>query len=682
MKLFKFISVFFFISAPLILFAELIHHPVADSGVIDVREVDFDQEGLIKLDGAWKFYPEQFVSYGDLDFSNNLSFVYDTVPGFWGNDVFGVKNKSGKGFGTYHLAIITQKNNQDLGFRIPPLYSASIIYLNDNLVVKNGVFADDFSVNVPVYRPIYSYFENQNDTIHLFIQISNYHHRLGGLGNSIVFGKSEVIKNKERSYLINDMMKICVFFIATLMFIILFFYRSKEYFYLYFALFSFFSGIRTAVMNEMLLSGLFNFNFLVSLRVEYFTFYLLVITLVIYVYTLFPIPKCKLFIRILSICYLFLALISLFVPMYLLSWIVQVSKIIILFTVVYGFVYVVYIVIKKRNFAWLMVLALLALISAGLVDLIISVYYVYLPNYSSFIAIFVFVIIQIILLSKRYAQSLSELEDITDDLKHVNENLEKIVTTRTRQINQQKFKLEEQKQKLQVTVNTKNKLFSIIGHDLRSPIGIAYMYAENLLEEDSLTEDQQEMVRYISESSSTALHLLNNLLMWGKSETGKIKFSPIYFDIQELILESVEQFQGTLIARQITVTVEAENQIIFADRFMILLVLNNMLSNAIKFSETGAAILIKVESIGSGKEKAIKVSVSDRGVGINADMLEKILTPDNYITTRGVRNEKGSGLGLKICMEFVRQNSGVFNMESVEGEGTTVSFTIPIKRWN
>lgn len=224
----------------------------------------------------------------------------------------------------------------------------------------------------------------------------------------------------------------------------------------------------------------------------------------------------------------------------------------------------------------------------------------------------------------------------------------------------------------------KDKFFSIIAHDLKNPfnsiIGFSQILEEQLKNKDY--EEAQKHVGIIKRSSQLALDLLMNLMEWSRSQTGRMKFNPIYFDLEDLIQKASLLYQETSENKSIDLVYHLNNtEDIFADKDMISTVLRNLISNAIKFTKVGGEIVISTESIANG----IKVSVKDNGVGIPPNKIEELFVVGESHSTSGTNNEKGTGLGLILCKEFIDKNGGEIGVESQFGLGSTFYFTLPTK---
>lgn len=225
---------------------------------------------------------------------------------------------------------------------------------------------------------------------------------------------------------------------------------------------------------------------------------------------------------------------------------------------------------------------------------------------------------------------------------------------------------------------TKDRFFSIIAHDLRSPFTSILGFSRLLNEEyDDFSNDERKMmIKQILSSTETTFQLLDNLLSWAKSQLGHTIFNPEYFDIEAVILEAINLAVPQARIKGISIKVlMIEKAKVFADANMIRTVIRNLLSNAVKFSYEGNMITIEASRV---KEK-IKISISDTGTGIEPKTLKSLFNiEDKVSSSKGTANEKGTGLGLILCKDFVEKNGGEISVESKLGKGSTFSFTVPL----
>ncbi|MFH1196759.1 MAG: HAMP domain-containing sensor histidine kinase [bacterium] len=238
------------------------------------------------------------------------------------------------------------------------------------------------------------------------------------------------------------------------------------------------------------------------------------------------------------------------------------------------------------------------------------------------------------------------------------------------------LKLEESETKLQETVASKDKFFSILAHDLKSPftglIGFTTMLVEDF--DDFSRDELKEFLNNVNKSAKQTFALLENLLEWSRIQTGRMNFQPQNFDLAEVSETVTDLFSGNAAKKKITVNNLIEkSSVVNADTNMVNTLLRNLLSNAIKFTKPGGEIELNSESA----EEYIKVSVKDSGVGMSPEDIDKLFRIDVHHTKRGTDNEKGTGLGLVLCEELVKKNGGKIWVESELNIGTTFSFTLP-----
>jgi len=239
-------------------------------------------------------------------------------------------------------------------------------------------------------------------------------------------------------------------------------------------------------------------------------------------------------------------------------------------------------------------------------------------------------------------------------------------------------KLKESEKNLKELNATKDKLFSIIAHDLKNPFN-ALMGFSDLLDRNYNFLSEEERLEYIgviSDSTQNLYKLLDNLLQWTRTQTGTITYVPEEFNLYTLIQQEVGILTPNSEKKKISISINVnENITVFADKNSIATVVRNLVSNAIKFTSNGGWIGIAAET----KEYQAVISVSDSGVGIKSDDIEKIFMLDGSFTTKGTANESGTGLGLLLCKEFVEKNNGKIWVDSLKGKGSSFYFTLPIK---
>ncbi|WP_192349439.1 tetratricopeptide repeat protein [Algoriphagus sp. Y33] len=249
-----------------------------------------------------------------------------------------------------------------------------------------------------------------------------------------------------------------------------------------------------------------------------------------------------------------------------------------------------------------------------------------------------------------------------------------------RRIYKQNAELEAKSTQLEKINQTKNKLFSILGHDLRGPVGQVKSIVDLLISGHLDQEEFDELIHSLKKDVDSVYFTLNNTLKWSMAQMEGFKLCRVNFNLSELVSSTLKLIKPQLLEKSLKIddsSLLADLEI-YADRDLIEVVIRNILNNAVKFSKPGDVIQLSAK-IDNG---LIVWSVKDQGVGMKEEQIDAVLSREYVISnsTLGTKKEKGSGLGLQICKEFTRMNGGDLHIKSKEGEGTKVSIKIPISK--
>lgn len=223
----------------------------------------------------------------------------------------------------------------------------------------------------------------------------------------------------------------------------------------------------------------------------------------------------------------------------------------------------------------------------------------------------------------------------------------------------------------------KDRLFSIIGHDLRSPIGNVKMVLEFMSKgiiDPSKGDEYKNTIQDLLRTTNEVFSLLENLLAWSSSESGNQSIIPENINLKEAVVSIVNLYQAGINNKNISLDINIDpEQVVYADLNMIKTVIRNLFSNAIKYTPSEGSI-----SFNSWAEDGnIKIGLSDTGRGMTPDEIAKILDPNIFFSTVGINKESGNGLGLKLCLDFIKKSGGLIWIESTPNVGSTVFFTLP-----
>ena len=238
------------------------------------------------------------------------------------------------------------------------------------------------------------------------------------------------------------------------------------------------------------------------------------------------------------------------------------------------------------------------------------------------------------------------------------------------------MKLQENEALLRELNTTKDKFFSIIAHDLRTPfnaiIGLSDLLLMQIQSKDY--DGIEEYAEIIQNSSQQAMNLLMNLLEWSRSQSGRLEIKPVLVDIALLTKGIINLLNDSALQKHIAIIKKMpETANVMADKEMIATVLRNLIANAIKFTNHGGKITISIEK----KPEELIVEIADNGIGIRRENIDKLFRIDESTSTVGTQNEKGTGLGLMLCKEFITKHGGKIWVESEQGKGSVFSFSIP-----
>ncbi len=252
-----------------------------------------------------------------------------------------------------------------------------------------------------------------------------------------------------------------------------------------------------------------------------------------------------------------------------------------------------------------------------------------------------------------------------------------IISAQNQQLAEQNTRLGRQNRELQESNAIKDKFFSIIAHDLRNPFCTLMIFTEMLQSnlKNHTLDKIEEYIQKIDQAAERGHALLENLLEWSRSQTGHIPFRPQHLTLKNIVAGSLETVIPHAHSKQIAVVYSdiPENMVIFADVEMLTTIIRNLTSNAVKYTERGGEVNIRAKDAGAW----IELTVADTGVGIKEKHLKNLFRIDAHRSTPGTVREKGTGLGLILCKEFVEKHGGEIRVESEVGKGSHFTFILP-----
>jgi two-component system sensor histidine kinase/response regulator len=233
--------------------------------------------------------------------------------------------------------------------------------------------------------------------------------------------------------------------------------------------------------------------------------------------------------------------------------------------------------------------------------------------------------------------------------------------------------ISKQNEELTELNEQKNRLFSIIAHDLRGPLAGINQFLNMMIKGKFSADEQQRLLEKLSYNAIHTSELLDNLLNWSRSQLDGFKVNPVRFELNQVVRQKIMLYHEYAQQKRVVLNNTIVSPVmVYADKDMIEAVLRNLISNAIKFCKAGDKVVISAEY----EQYQVKVCVADTGLGMSREDMDALIKR-TYFTRRGTTNEKGTGLGLVLCKDFVEKNGGYLRIESEYGKGTKVFFTIP-----
>ncbi len=244
------------------------------------------------------------------------------------------------------------------------------------------------------------------------------------------------------------------------------------------------------------------------------------------------------------------------------------------------------------------------------------------------------------------------------------------------QLNEQKEIIQQQNNSLEKLIHTKNKLFSIIGHDLRSPLCVQSSLSEFLIHDFNNLDKENilESIYAINKTANNALNMLSNLMDWSKTQNNMLNPIPVNINIKQKISDIIDLQSEAWRAKKINIDISCEDELcLFADEQMTETILRNLLSNAIKFTPSNGVVHFNAYK----NKNNCTIEITDNGVGMTETQINKLFNSNITTSSLGTNNEKGTGLGLILCKEMIDINQGSITVKSTQNKGSKFSISLP-----
>lgn len=653
--------------------------PLAEKGVLDLRNYDFATEGSLQVLGEWKFFWGQIVDPLNYDDSEALLVP---VPSAWEQLKDIVPEIKSKGYASYHLTILVPEGYSSLAVRFTEVFSASGYYMNGKNIGFNGFPGTNKFQSIFAYTPSLFVIPVRDSVLEMVVHVSNFDHRSGGIRGSFEIGTPMQIMSDRAERQFRDFFLIGAFLIIGIYFMGLYLIRSELY-KLFFSLTCLVMVFRIFILSDTDLLPQDWITGIGKLRLEYLSFDLLVPLFVLMIRYVFPNDFPSILFKVIIWLCAAMVVIVLFTPVSLFTglfpyymYFVFFASAVIFYVIIIGWV-------RGRTYAPAFAIGI-AIVVVGAVNDLLFTSDIINTGLISHYTMFVYLVIYAMIFSGKTNEDFLRSQRLTDEIATMNENLENIVGERTKELNEKsrelsrnKTELEKSNEILKREVAIRDKFFTIMGHDIKGPVGYSGQILELILSGSLNKNDEHEMLVMLANSSRATLNLVENLLTWGRSQTGELKSMAVRFQLAKIVFEVKNLFDLPVTTKKLDLVVDVPLDLqVFADKDHVRLIVRNLLSNAIKFTEKGGRIEISAKTNPKGAYALI--DFRDSGTGIEPSRIDHLFTEREINSTPGTSNEQGSGIGLKLCKELVELNKGKISVESKIGEGTVFTIKLPM----
>lgn len=653
--------------------------PRAEKGVLDLRNYDFATKGPLQVAGEWKFFWGQIID--PIKYADEEAVIIP-VPTGWEQLKDIVPDIQSKGYASYHLTILVPRAYSSLAVRFTEVFSASGYYINGKNIGFKGFPGTNKFQSVFGYTPSVFVFPVNDTVLDMIVHVSNFDHRSGGIRGSFEIGTPMQIMSDRAERQFRDFFLIGAFLIIGIYFMGLYLIRSELY-KLFFSLICLVMVFRIFILSDTDLLPEDWITGIGKLRLEYLSLDLLVPLFVLMIRYVFPNDFPSLLFKVIMWLCAAMIVFVIFTPVSLFTGIFPYY----MYFVFFASAVILYVIsiawVRGRSHAPAFAIGIAIVVVGAVNDLLFTADMINTGLISHY-TMFIYLVIYAMIFSSKTNDDFLRSQRLTDEIASINENLENAVQKRTEELNEKsrelsrnKTELEKSNEILKREVAIRDKFFTIMGHDIKGPVGYSGQILELILSGSLNKQDEHEMLVMLANSSRATLNLVENLLTWGRSQTGELKSMAVRFQLAKIVYEEKNLFDLPVINKKLDLALDIPlDLLVFADKDHVRLIVRNLLSNAIKFTGMGGRIEITAEADTKGTYASI--SFKDTGTGMPSGKVKHLFTELEINSTPGTNNEQGSGIGLRLCKELTEINKGKIAVVSKIGEGTVFTVKLPL----
>ncbi len=612
--------------------------PVARNGLLDARSVDFTEQD-VKLNGIWKWYWQELRLPGEPE----TRFEYTSFPQSWAHSSWHNTPISAQGYATYALTILLPAQPGPLLLEVPDQYSAYRLFINGKAVANNGTPGRTEATTIPYWSTQLVALPDSSRTLHLLLQVANFHHSKGGPYKSLWLGNAARLQQAYTLARASDFFLTGCLFMGGLFFLGLFMFGRNDRAILYFSLFCLFYSYRIVGSEQYALHTIFpNLSWFLTIRLEYLSLFLAVAVFVVYTRSLYPDDTNPLFMKGLSgVCFALAGCVVIFPPI-LFSQLINPFLGLLFMYIAYAF-YVYTAAARNHRPGANYALMSTALLLTVVVLVILKYFHVATPDKAAvFLGYIGFFFLQSLILSFRFA-----------------------------------YALKDAKNQAESGLKAKSEFLSIMSHEIRTPlnavIGMTY-----LLQEDKPRPDQKPHLEAMLFSAKNLLNIVNDILDFSKIEAGKITIEAIPIDPATIAQSVIATYRSVAEEKNIALRLVVDARLktkVLGDPTRLSQVFSNLVQNAIKFTQEGwVELRLNIERENQS-ELTLNIAVEDTGIGISPEKQAMIFNQFTQADASMSRSFGGTGLGLAICKHILAKQGVALQVRSELGRGATFFFT-------
>ena len=636
---------------------------IAEKGELDLSEWDWKDRPLLNLKGEWEFYWNQLLTPSDIP-RGLYDGVHVQVPCVWNKSELNGEKLPADGYATYRLMIQLDDSLRRYAISNKIISSSFKLYINGALRYSAGVVGTSRETSRPHYDhevvPIQA-----RDSVEILVQVSNFDHRLGGLRDHVTFGlQSSVFRQRGLEIFISVFLG-GSFLIMAIYHLSFYFVNRNDKSPLFFAMFCFVLCLRLAVTGGRPIEIVEHLNpsWELLVKTEFLTLYAGIGLFLAFFQSLFGADRSR---KLLLSIYAITAVACVFVflsPSWVYTRSLFLSETLLAIVFIYTVIRSVRAVREGNNDGKLFLMGFSLFMVTVLNDILFVNEIVETGHYFSF-GLFLFIVTQAILMARKFSRAHRRSEELLVEVKEAKEHLEVKINERTNELRSQNEALRK------LNTEMDNFVYSV-SHDLKAPLASS-LGLLNLLGKEKSIETVKEYGSMMKKSLNRLNEFIGEILDFSRNARLQVGADEISFaPLVESILSQYQFYEnGANISKQVNVE---QRETFVSDQQRINVVLNNLISNALKYSTTGenGDPMVSID-IDTNDQRAL-VKIADNGSGIREEHIDKVF--DMFY--RADSEKSGSGLGLYIVKETLDKINGSIELKSVYGEGTTVIVEIP-----